>query len=178
MIITGIAHPPERLRERSCLPSNELVYLANKALKDYRATRLITSLEPGWEQALAKAALELNIPYVVAFPHPGRDAEWKQETRIVYYDLLSRSEEVYQVCDFSCENALQECHYWQADHSDIVLALWDYDFGDETFNVIDYALNKGLEVDNLWQDWISVSSLRKLSPAAYTEAKKKGAQVF
>ena len=178
MIITGVSHKPERLFERSSLPSNELVYLASKALKSYKATRLITSLEPGWEQALAKAAIELKIPYVIALPYPGRNSEWSREARVAYYELLSRAEEVYQINDSCSETALFECHTWQVDRADVVLALWDYEFEGDTFAVIDYALQQDVEVGNLWQDWSSLYKLRKQNTRNMVESSRKGAQVF
>jgi uncharacterized phage-like protein YoqJ len=177
VIITGVAPIPEKLHERSILPSNELVYLASKALRGYRAKNLITSLEPGWEQALAKAAVELKIPFVVAFPYPGRDTEWSRESRILYYELLARAVEVFQVADSKYESAPLECHQWKIDRSDMVLALWDYEFESEVFQSIQYSLEKGVEVNNIWQDWHSLYSLKKAQPS-YQKSTRKGAQVF
>jgi uncharacterized phage-like protein YoqJ len=178
VIITGIAHSPQRLLERSLLPSNELVYLASKALKVYDATRLITSLELGWEQALAKAAVELKIPFVVAFPFPGRDSTWDREIRILYYELLSRADEVYQVNDTFSETSLYECRCWQTDQADLVLALWDYEFDNDTvFDAIHYALDKDVKVTNLWQDWFMLNHLRKKNQPEIV-SRHKGAQVY
>jgi hypothetical protein len=178
MIVTGIAHPPERLRERSPLPSIELVYLAAQALKMYPATHLITSLAPGWEQALAKATLELGIPYTVALPYPGRDSGWPRPTRLLYLDLLARAGEVYMVSDACDENAVLEGHRWRVDRAGLVLALWDYDFQGVTFQVVDYALCSGRQVTNLWQDWQRLFSLRKARPAVQVQKRAIGAQVF
>ncbi len=179
MIITGIAHNPTRLHEKTNTPSAELIYLASKALREYKATRLITSLAAGWDQALAKAALELKIPYTVAIPYPGRDAGLSHEEQVLYYDLLARAGEVYQVNDTYCDTAVMECHCWRVDQSDCVLALWEYDFEGETFQVIDYALKNDKEVANLWKDWSNLFSLRKNNPAAYTSAaRSKGAQIY
>jgi hypothetical protein len=177
MIVTGIAPAPQQLEERSSLPSNELVYLASKALKTYKATRLITSLQPGWEQALAKAAIECKIPYVVSFPYPGRDSEWSQEMRVLYYELLSRAAEVYQICDEYTETALRECQEWQTDKAELVLALWDYDFDSQVFSGIRYAVDHDVQVCNLWQDWESLTLLRK-NPQPSKAHRRKGAQVY
>jgi uncharacterized phage-like protein YoqJ len=177
MIVTGIAHDPEKLQERSLLPSNELVHLASKALKMYKATRLITSLELGWEQALAKAALEMKIPYIVSFPYPGRDKDWSQENRILYYELLSRADELYQVNDEYSLAALEECRDWQTSQSDLVLALWNYEFESDVFTAIRSALDKDVQVCNLWQDWHSLSHLRETTQQKYSR-RRKGAQVY
>jgi len=176
--ITGIAHPPEWLHERSNTASPELVFLAKKALKEYCATHLITSLAFGWEQALAKAANELKIPFTVALPFPGRDLEWNKEDRGVYYEMLAKAAEVYQVSDCYSENAILESHFWRVDRADIILALWDYEFRGNTFNTIDYGLKLGKEVVNLWKDWYSLYHLRKMYPSSYTRPNKRGAQIF
>jgi uncharacterized phage-like protein YoqJ len=177
MIVTGFAHSPERLQERSLLPSNELVYLASKALKTYQATRLITSLELGWEQALAKAAVELKIPFVVSFPFPGRDKDWSQENRVLYYELLSRAAELYQVNDEYSETALRECRAWQTEQADLILTLWDYEFEGDVYHAIHSALQQEVEVNNLWQDWLSLRQLRKKTVPEYA-SRRKGAQVY
>jgi uncharacterized phage-like protein YoqJ len=178
VIITGIAHPPGRLYEKSSIPSNELVYLASKAIIEYKATGLITSLEPGWEQALTKAAVELKIPFTIAIPYPGRDAEWSKESRIQYYELLSRADQVYQINDQFDEANRHEAHQWQIDRADIVLALWNYEFSGYVFEILDYALAKDVQVRNLWQDWRSLFELRKSQRTTYVTNKREGAQVF
>lgn len=178
MIITGIAHPPARLYEKSHLPSTELVYLAAKALKKYKAAHLVTSLSLGWEQALAKAALELDIPFTVAIPYPGRDSVLKKDALVLYYELLARAAEVYQISDAYCATAVMESNCWRVDHADGVLALWNFEFHGDTFQVIDYALKNHKEVVNLWRDWEYLFSLRRKDQSTYTPKKRSGAQVF
>jgi hypothetical protein len=178
MNITGIAHPPERIRERGYLPSSELIYLAKMALKEYGATSLITSLAQGWEQALAKAAVELEIPFSVAIPYPGRDAEWKRDACVFYLDLLARAAEVFRVSDSYSDTAVLEGHYWRVDQSNLVLALWDYDFYGDTFQAMDYALKSGKQVTNLWKDWQHLFSLRRIRPVVSVQQRKIGAQIF
>lgn len=178
MVITGIANHPNLLHERTDLPSSELVFLASQGLKEYKATQLITSLSPGWELALAEAANELDIPYTVAIPYPGRDQKWKGESRIRYYDALARAFEVYQVADNYEENVMLECHYWMVDRADMILALWSYEFFGETFNVIDYGIKNDITVTNLWRDWESLYTLKRTSRVKMGRIQRGGAQVF
>jgi hypothetical protein len=175
VIITGIAPPPGRLYGKSRLAANELVYLASKALKEYQASMVITPLEPGWDQALAKAALELKIPYTVALPYPGRDSEMSQEARVSYYELLSRAHEVYMISEQVSPAAWHECRCWQLDQSDMGLVLWDFSFEGEIFTAVKYGLDQGKTINNLWQDWCTLSNLRKIKNISYQNA---GAQVF
>jgi hypothetical protein len=178
MIITGISNRPHLIHERSDLPSSELVLLAHYGLKEYQATHLVTTLSPGWEQALAKAARELDIPYTVAIPYPGRDQAWKGESRIRYYELMARASEVYQVSDVESETASLDCHIWMADRSDHILALWNYEFFGDIFQLIDYGIKKGIKVTNLWQDWESLYTLKRMSRVKSRPATRSGAQVY
>jgi hypothetical protein len=178
MIITGIAHPPVRLHERSNLPSTELVYLAMRALREYGATQLLTSLAWGWEQALASAAIEMEIPFTVAIPYPGREVEWQREPRIRYYDLLARASEVYRVNDCYSDTSIMEGHQWRVQRAGLVLALWDYEFAGDTFSTIKYALQAGKKVVNLWQDWEALTNLRRPVFSFSLQRSRTGAQVF
>lgn len=182
MFVTGVAPSPLRIRERNSFPSGELVYLAKKALRRYQADALITSLNPGWEQALAKAAIELEIPYTVAIPFPNRECDWPETMHHYYLDLLARSNDAYQVSDHYVIGAMMEANFWRADRSDLVLALWEYEFAGETFEVMDYAMQKGKQVLNLWEDWRNLFQMRRQSkfynPAHHSDSRKGGAQVF
>lgn len=178
MIITGIAPSPRDLHDRNYLPSPELVYLAKLALKEYQATGLITSLALGWEQALTKAAIELEIPFTVAIPYPGRDAEWERDAHICYLDLMARSAEVYRVSECRSDTALLEGHYWRVYRADVVLALWEYDFQSEVFSVMNYATTSGKSVVNLWEDWQRLYKMRRPVVNYAPKKKKLGAQVF
>jgi hypothetical protein len=178
MIITGIAHNPKRLHETSEQPSTELVYLAARALEKYQATSLVTSLSYGWDAALVKAAVEMKIPFTVAIPYPGRDTNMTREDMVIYYDLLSRAEDVYRINDTYCDTAVYECYCWCVDHSDQVLALWDYEFTGEIFQVIDYSIKHDKRVINLWEDWSQLYTLRKDTGPELTRQPVRGAQVY
>ena len=178
MIVTGISQPPARLHERASLPSTELVYLAVTALRHYQASHLITSLAWGWEQALAIAADELEIPYTAALPYPGREVEWPRASRVIYSDLLARAKEVILLSDCYSDPAVIAGHRWRVDRTGLVLALWDFEFSGDTFATIQYALGSQKSVVNLWQDWDSLYSLRKPAFPILIQTAGRGAQVF
>jgi hypothetical protein len=177
MIVTGIAHPPSRLHEKKQQPSLELDLLAVRALQAYPATRLVTTLAPGWEQALAKAALELEIPFAVTIPFPKPGLTWQLEARKLYQKLLAQAGEARTVIQRSSPPVLPGDHAWRIDQADLILALWDYEFQGEAFAAIDYALKAGKKVVNLWQDWEAMLSLRKVYGLAYAP-RRNGAQVY
>jgi len=178
MLITGTAPHPALIHEHRATPSGDLICLARLALSKYQVTRLLTSLSPGWEQALAKAAVEMNIPYTAVIPYPGRDAEWEGQARLLYLDLLARAAGVYLVGDARSSQALFAAHCWQIDHAEYLLTLWDFEFESETFQSLRYALERGLVVVNLWNDWARLNGLRRRTSAPVELARQPGAQVF
>ncbi len=178
MIITGIAHEPKKLRERSFLPSLEMITMARRLLRTYQATGVVTSLTPGWEFALAKAAQELRIPYTVAIPYAGREAEWPGELRLPYLDMVARANEVFRISECPGLEAVVEADCWRVDTSDMLLALWDCGFEGEVFCTIDYALKTGKLVANHWQDWNTIAGLRRPARVTRVVTATAGAPVF
>ena len=171
MIITGIAHSPSRLREKKEIPSLELAFLAVRALQEYQATRLVTTLAPGWEQALAKAAIELEIPYTVAVPFPRPNFFWHPDSEKLYMELLAGADEARKVKDPPVEIN------WRIAQANLILALWDYEFQGEVYTLVDQALRMGKKVANLWQDWEALLSLKKVYGVVYN-LPKRGAQIY
>lgn len=177
MIITGIAHPPARLHERTRSPSLELVHFALLALQQYQATRIITSLEPGWEQALAKAAIELELPYSVVGSLAERPPELTNNIPSLIRELLEKADERIVLADAGSYPRYMYWQNWRADQADLILALWDYNFQGEPFQMIEYALKKGKPVANLWWDWDILVHVRRNRPLWFAPG-RKGAQVF
>lgn len=180
MIVTGISHAPVRLMERTNLPSAELIHLARLALFEYGATRLITSLAPGWEQALAHAALELEIPFIAAIPFRGRDQDWTKEERVHYYKLIGKAERVHCLSEQYHVLASLDGHCWQVDRAEVLIALWDYDFQGETYDTMQYATRSGKRVFNLWEQWSHLREIRKALRVRTASAPtpKSGARVY
>jgi uncharacterized phage-like protein YoqJ len=155
----------------------DLVYLAVRALNRYGATEVITSLALGWEQALAKAAIELGIPYTVAIPFRGRNYDWNCDVNRLYHELLESAERIHCISDVYSDHVMIEDHLWRVGRSDAVLALWDYEFQGETFSVIDYALKSRKLVINLWKDWESLFRLRRHRSSPVQQS-RNGARIF
>jgi hypothetical protein len=177
MIITGIAHPPARLHERTRFPSLELVHFALLALQQYQGTRVITSLEPGWEQALAKAAIELELPYSVFGSLAERPPQLDKNSPPLLEELLAKADERIVLAEVDGSPRYTYWQNWRADQADLILALWDYDFQGETYQLIEYALKRGKPVANLWRDWDILVHVRRNRPLWYAPG-RRGAQVF
>jgi hypothetical protein len=178
VIVTGIAPTPQALHERAYYPSGELINLAKNSLHFYGATHLITSLSWGWERALVKAAVELEIPFTVAIPYPEREIEWKPEARRGYQEMLSKAQDLQLVSERLTPTAVTESLFWRANRADLVLALWEYDFEGMTYEVMRYAWSEGKMVVNLWEEWQRLFSLRRQRRLSYVSCERSGAQVF
>lgn len=178
MKITGIAPGLSHLYEDNRPAFEELVYLATQALQVYHPTGLITSLYPGWDQALAKAAVNLGIPVHVALPYPQREQFLRLSFPDLYKDLLPKARHIESVSKTQHKDADLECHRWRLSRADTILALWDYEFSGETFQVIDAGLKARKQVVNLWEDWSRLYSLRKELDAVYRSQPARGAQIF
>jgi hypothetical protein len=175
---TGIAPGLSRLYGSNGPAFDELVYLATQALQQYRATTLITSLYPGWDQALAKAALILNIPIHIVLPYRDRALFMRINNPELYRDLLAKAEYNDCLSEIFQGTADIDCHRWRATRSDLVLALWDYDFCGDTFKVIDCGLKAGKRVVNLWEDWSRLCGLHKDLAAIFHSKQSSIAQIF
>ena len=130
MIVTGIAQLPLNLRERSLPTSLELVFLAVRALEAYKATRLITNLAPGWDQALTKASLELDIPYTVTIPRFTPEGQTTKSSTL-YRELLGRAQAARRISARGREISRLDEFKWRVRQADLVLVLWDSDFESE-----------------------------------------------
>jgi hypothetical protein len=176
--ISGIAPGLSRLYNRNGPAFDELVYLATQALQLYRATTLITSLYQVWDQALAKAALHLDIPIQIALPYRDRELFMRINNPQLYRDLLAKAENNECLSETFHDTVDIDCHRWRATRSDLVMALWDYDFCGDTFQVIDHALKAGKQVVNLWEDWSRLGSLHKELAAIFHSKQTSDTQIF
>jgi hypothetical protein len=176
MIVTGVAQAPISIRERNQKASLELVFLAVRALEEVKATRLITNLAPGWDQALVKAALELELPYTVTVPgfYP---VDQNSDTSSPYRELLGRAREARRIMARGRELSRMDEIKWRVRQADLLLVLWDFDFESEIFQVVSYTVKKNKTVVNLWREWEALLRLRRNTAPALVP-RRNGAQIF
>lgn len=114
--------------------------LAVDHLASLQPDSVISGMAIGWDQAVAAAAIRLNIPLVAAVPFDGQESMWPQEVRDRYIRLLKSASRVVIVSDrgapnFNVVRAMQHRNEWMVDRADEMAALWDGSFGG-TFNCI------------------------------------------
>jgi uncharacterized phage-like protein YoqJ len=154
MIICGTGHRPDKLGGYSPEVFEELKTLAHMYL--CVATDLegvISGGALGWDQALAAAALDLNIPTTMALPFPGFEDRWPSKSKTFLHSLIYRASKTVFVCDPGYAGwKMQKRNEWMVDNADSVLALWDGSDGG-TGNCVRYANKVGKPITNLWSEW-------------------------
>jgi hypothetical protein len=150
-----------------------------EVIRSVNPTSIISGMADGWDIALAKTSLSLNIPLAAAIPFHGfREHEKKGE----YQDILNNTlTSAYYICSEGYEVwKLHQRNEWIADRANLMLAFWDGNKKGETFNCIEYCHKKNIPWINLFPtkkliDWdkikvgvdverIIIGNLKNLSP--------------
>lgn len=154
MIVAGTGHRIDKLIQKFPFPDlEERLYLfARDVLRDYRASEVISGMALGWDQAIARAAISLDIPLTAACPFKGQERLWNGRQQAAYRDLLTKATRVIYVCNHGLNIAFQERNEWMVDRCQMLLALYDGTPGG-TANCIEYANRWGGRIDNRWREW-------------------------
>ena len=152
LAVTG--HRLDKLGGYSPIVFDALVEFAGHMLKSYKPTKVITGMALGWDQAVAKACCQLNVPYLAAVPFVGQDNKWPKAWRLIYLDLLYRAKEQVIVCQGDYASwKMQRRNEWMVDNCDCLIALWD-GTNSGTKNCVTYAQNREKKIELLWDNWL------------------------
>lgn len=156
MIVAATGHRPDKLGGYGADVAGRLFALAREELVRLQASRVISGMAVGWDTAIARAALELQIPLVCAVPFRGQEACWPVESQRVYREILGRADRVVYVSpDGYAAWKMMLRNRWMVDRCDVVLALHDGSTGG-TFNCIEYATKVARKpIENAWERWVS-----------------------
>lgn len=159
-VVAGTGHRPPRLKLGYDSESRHLLReFAREQLRSIEPTEVVSGMAQGWDQALAEAALELNIPFVAAVPFKGQEKKWPTEAQKIFRGILERAVLVQVVCDGSYAPwKFVRRDHWMADRCDGLLALWDGGRSGGTWGTVDYAMKKGKQVVNFWDEWVKHNS--------------------
>lgn len=150
MIIAATGHRPEKLGGYSPEAFDRLYRLACWYLMARQPSAVISGLALGWDQAWAKAAIELGIPCHGAVPFEGQQSRWPEESQARYWALRNQCASVTIVCDAGYSaRAMQLRNIWMVGHCNLVCALWDGTAGG-TANCVKYAQKVGRAVENIY----------------------------
>lgn len=152
MIIAGTGHRPDKLGGYGQDVYERLVNTACEGLGDVvgDVTRVISGGALGWDQALASAALRLNLSLTLALPFAGFWSKWPKSSQDHLEFLVSQADKVVYVCDEGYAAwKMQHRNKYMVDECDSVLALWNGTDGG-TANCVRYAYKVGKPVVNVW----------------------------
>jgi uncharacterized phage-like protein YoqJ len=153
MIICGTGHRPDKLGGYSPEVFGKLERTAYSWLHSHMPDTVISGGALGWDQALAAAAMNHGIDYVLALPFPGFEDRWPTASKTFLHSLMYRASKVEFVSQGPYAGyKMQVRNEWMVDHADKVLALWDGSTGG-TFNCVSYAKKKNKPIINLWEEW-------------------------
>lgn len=161
MITSGTGHRPPKLGGYSANIFNDLVDLARSGLAALGQHEcVISGMALGWDQALAVAALDLDLKLIAAIPCERQERLWPLSSQRKYHSILNRAHWVTLVCKGQYRPwKMQKRNEWMVDQSDRVLALWDGSDGG-TGNCIRYAQKKNKLILNCWNNWLELRSNR------------------
>lgn len=164
MILAGTGHRCAKIRHKGvnaydARVYNRLVRLCKAALTHYAPKYIISGMALGFDQALAEACIELEIPFIAAIPFSGQADAWPQASRDKYNMILKKASKRHTVCEgFYKPYKMQLRNEWMTDQCTHVLALWNGSQGG-TYNCIRYAEKTGKPVLNLWDKWKPVEEM-------------------
>ena len=149
LCVTG--HRPDRLGGYDKEVHRRVFLAAHSALEQLKPRVVITGMALGWDQAIAEAAIELAIPFVVAMPFKGQESKWPKQSQEHYRELLKQASHI-EVCspgEYRPQKMIVRDE-WMVDNSDEVLACFDGTRGGGTDSTILYAKIKGKVIYNAW----------------------------
>lgn len=156
--IAGTGHRPDKLGGYFAPVEEELTRFLYRYIRDSypECQRIISGMALGFDQALAKAAINLDLQLVAAVPFKGQEDNWSPAYQTHYNWLLSRAKEVVYVSLPGFEIwKMQKRNEWMINNCDLLLALWNGSPGG-TANCLGYARGKK-PVTNLWSAWKSTT---------------------
>lgn len=153
MIVAGTGHRPNKLGGYTKAVEEKQIRIADRWLWENQPEKIISGMALGWDQALARAAVNRNIPVIAALPFHNHHIIWPHWQIEKYTELLAQCSEVKTICDGGYEPVkMQRRNEWMVDNSDMVLALWDGSTGG-TNNCVQYAIKQQKKYVNLWDQW-------------------------
>lgn len=161
MIVAATGHRPDKLGGYDEKTRRALGALATEWLHYNRPDKVISGMALGWDQAVAAACVVLGIPFIAAVPFPNQHVRWPPEAQARYRRLLDKASATTIISDAYGQKTMQLRNQWMVDRADKMLALWNGSWGG-TFNCLEYARKKGVEIENLWAKWSLTDDERSL----------------
>lgn len=129
-----------------------LIQFATGWLKELKPEQVISGMALGWDQAVALAAIKLDIPLVAAVPFQGQDARWPAPSQRLYRKILARAHHVKVISPGGYSHqAMQTRNEWIVNHSHQLLALCNPARPGGSNNCLAYANQQCIPVTHCWE---------------------------
>ena len=155
-VVAATGHRPNKLQVEHPYDAhweNRLQDLAEAALSRIEPSWVITGMAQGWDQAIGRAAVSLDIPFVAALPFSGQESQWSDDAKQRYFTLLMRANATVIVNGAFHPTAYHDRNHWMVDRATEVLALWDGNTRGGTAHTARYAQSKRVRIRNMWSSW-------------------------
>lgn len=158
MILSVTGHRPEKLLRQNPYSKEQfkhLIRFAKSQLLKVKPQKVLTGMALGWDQAVALACINLNIPYVACVPCYNQDRKWSEAYQKLYAELLEKSESVKYVHEGGyTQKCMLDRNIYMVENSDKVLTLWNGDQMGGTAHCVRYATKMNKEIMNAWIQWL------------------------
>jgi uncharacterized phage-like protein YoqJ len=155
MILAGTGHRPDKLGGYGALVQRRLIEIARIALMEYKPAVVISGMALGWDQALARAAVDVGIEWWAYVPCTGQEKRWPPTSQVLYRELLHSAKMVkYVTMGPFTETCLQKRNEAMVNDCHRLMALWNGTRGG-TWNCIQYATMRHRPIINLWKKFQS-----------------------
>lgn len=152
LAVTG--HRPPKLGGFGPATKARLTGFAYHCLQAYDPDLVYTGMALGWDQAVAVACHQLDIPFVACVPFAGQEAMWQMADQKEYRRLLTKAEKIHIVSKGGYHSKkMMDRNRWMVDNTEELLALWDGEPNGGTWQCVQYAERQNKPVHALWQKY-------------------------
>lgn len=154
MILAVTGHRPQTLGSYHADVQARLVRLACAEIKAIAPDVVLTGMALGWDIAVAQACVSLRVPFKAVVPFVGQESVWPRDSQALYRTMLSQAVEKIVVCDGGYAAwKMKKRNIYLVNNCDMLLALWNGLASGGTFQCVEYADEKGVEIRNCWESW-------------------------
>lgn len=147
--ITG--HRPDKLGGYGETAFANLISFARTKLQDIKPIEVFTGMALGWDQAVALACIDLDIPFNACMVK-GQSSIWNSHLRARFDAILERAKVKTIHGDANTQGYMKR-NFYMVDNSNSTLCLYNGDSTGGTAATVKYARARGKTIVNCWDDW-------------------------
>ena len=145
---------------------DRLKALVSGFIAEGKPTKVLTGMAIGMDMAVAEVCMELGIPYIAAVPFRGQDSQWPPEAQEKYRYLLAGAQAEIVVSDTYSDEAFKKRNAYIVANCHSMLVLYNGATRSGTGHTVGLAIRRGLQITNLWDDFLSANPHIKGKPAS------------